>query len=986
MQPTNRHWFIGFISACALATPLLAGEDARAISAEERFAEALVETRTEEERAALLAKDAELITAVLWKALIAQGDRIRWRSDYPRALAVYALAQTVAEKIGDKLGIAQALNGTGVVHQLQSNYPLALEYHGKSLALSEEVGDKAGIASSLTNFGLINGLQGNYALALEYHRKSLKLREEVGDKTTLASTLLNIANIFYFQGDYDPALRNYRSALEQFELAGDKVRSGVALNNIGSVYLDRGNYAEALQYFQKSMALREAAGHKEGLVSTLDNIGNTYFYQGNYRLALKHYQEGLTLAEELGDKGRAALLLHRIGGVHRAQGDYNLALEFYGKSRTQREALGEKAGVAETLNEIGNVYRLQNKLGLALEYSRKSLALHEKLGGKSGMAEALRNLALVQHSLGEHAPAVETSARAAAIARQIGARETLWNALTTRGRAYRALDRTAEARQSFEEAITTIEEMRGEVAGGEQEQQRSFEKKISPYQAMVELLVAQNEPGPALAYAERAKARVLLDVLRSGRVDITKAMTQPEREQEGRLRNDLVSCNAQLSREKQRERPDETRVADFSARLQKARLDYEAFVEGLYAAHPQLKSQRAEMKPVSLDETSALLSDATSALLEYVVSEEATYLFVLTKEADAARDTFKVYTLTVKPKELTARVEQLRGQLARRDLAFRTQARELHDLLLGPAREQLRGRTSLIIVPDAVLWELPFQTLRSTENRYLLEDFAISYAPSLTVLREMVELRRKRIDRTSVPANLLAVGNPALGAENKKLTALPEAEHEVRTLGELYGTTRSTIYVGAEAREDRVKTEAGRFGIVHLATHGILNDASPMYSQVVLSQATESPSEDGLLEAWEIMKLDLRADLVVLSSCETGRGRIGAGEGMIGLTWAFFVAGCPTTVVSQWKVESASTTALMVEFHRQLRSGASDAPSRVGAAEALRRAALQQMRSDDYWHPFYWASFVAIGGAAVAATPSSPEVPAAPSPRVSVVR
>jgi CHAT domain-containing protein len=129
-----------------------------------------------------------------------------------------------------------------------------------------------------------------------------------------------------------------------------------------------------------------------------------------------------------------------------------------------------------------------------------------------------------------------------------------------------------------------------------------------------------------------------------------------------------------------------------------------------------------------------------------------------------------------------------------------------------------------------------------------------------------------------------------------------------------------------------------------------------MYSQVVMAQGDDT-KEDGLLEAWEIMKLNLQADLVVLSGCETGRGRVGAGEGMIGLTWALFVAGCPTTVVTQWKVESKSTTELMVEFHRQLKAR----PSGVGAAKALRQSALRQMRSDNYWHPFYWASFVVIG-------------------------
>jgi CHAT domain-containing protein len=158
------------------------------------------------------------------------------------------------------------------------------------------------------------------------------------------------------------------------------------------------------------------------------------------------------------------------------------------------------------------------------------------------------------------------------------------------------------------------------------------------------------------------------------------------------------------------------------------------------------------------------------------------------------------------------------------------------------------------------------------------------------------------------------------------------------------------------AREDRAKAEAGNFKVLHFATHGVLNNAAPMYSHLVLSQG--DTNEDGLLEAWELMQLNLKADLAVLSACETARGRFGAGEGMIGLTWALFVAGVPSTVVSQWKVESAGTRELMLNFHRQLRA---PVETRVSKAEALRQAALKLMKKPETSHPFYWAGFVLVG-------------------------
>ena len=372
---------------------------------------------------------------------------------------------------------------------------------------------------------------------------------------------------------------------------------------------------------------------------------------------------------------------------------------------------------------------------------------------------------------------------------------------------------------------------------------------------------------------------------------------------------------------------------------------------------------------MQVEQARELLRDEQSALLEYAVADEQVYLFVLTKGAANAPVALRALTLPIKRSELAARVEKFRQRLANRDLDYAAMAAELYNLLLKPAAEQLRNKTTLVIVPDGILWDLPFQALQPAPNHYLVEDYALSYAPSLTVLREMMAKRRKQA--SDARPMLLAIGNPALGQQtverartvliNEQLAPLPEAERQVEMLGQLYGPGHSKVYIGAEAREDRVKAEAGQFRILQLATHGVLNNANPMYSHVVLSQSAGNGSEDGLLEAWEIMKLDLKADLVVLSACDTARGRIGAGEGVIGLTWAFFVAGSPTTVVSQWSVESASTTELMLNFHRSLKAPDSGSLYAMTKAEALRQAQLKLLRTKRYQHPFFWAGFVVVG-------------------------
>jgi CHAT domain-containing protein len=270
----------------------------------------------------------------------------------------------------------------------------------------------------------------------------------------------------------------------------------------------------------------------------------------------------------------------------------------------------------------------------------------------------------------------------------------------------------------------------------------------------------------------------------------------------------------------------------------------------------------------------------------------------------------------------------------------------------------------LIIIPDGPLWNLPFQTLQDGLGKYLVEKSAVSYAPSLTALREMSRKAKER--KLSPNAELVAFGNPIVSKETgervrrvfmgEKLEPIPEAERLVNTLKQMYGPARARVYTGADAREETAKAESPKFRIVQIATHGILNNVSPMYSHLVLAQNDKDPNEDGLLEAWEMKELDLKADMVILSACDTARGKVSSGEGMIGMSWALFIAGTPTTVASQWKVESSSTTELMLEFHRQLLSG-----KKISKAEALRQAELKLMKIPKYKHPSYWAGFVLVG-------------------------
>jgi CHAT domain-containing protein/Tfp pilus assembly protein PilF len=752
------------------------------------------------------------------------------------------------------------------------------------------------------------------------------------------------------------------------EQVGDKSTLNLSLNNIATHYISQGRYAEALDYLLKSLKMMDemgSAGDRRSYSYKLQNIGLVYRHQGDLDQALSYSRRSLAILEEIGDQSGIANLQNNIGVIYKSQKQYEQALEWLQKSFNAYQSLKATPGIARTLNNIGDVYRLQGRYDEALAALQKSLELREANRDRGGIALTLNNLGRLYQAQGKYSEMLAVGRRSATIAEEINAREELWDAQERIGRALSALGQPAEAQQSFLASIATVEKMRREVAGGEQQQQSFMENKLTPWLGLIDLLVAQGKNNEALAFAEQSKARVLLDALQRGRATLRQSLSQTEREAEEQQRLGLVSLNSQLNAEVKREKSDPAQVAALRTKIEQARLEYEDFETRLYVAHPELKVQRGEAPVINAAELNSLVLDKSTALLEYVVAEDKTYLFTVTRSAADAPAEVRVYTIAAKREELAKQTETLRLQLAARDLGFRASAAKLYEALLKPAGADLRTKTNLVIAADNILWDLPFQALISDANRYVVESASVSYAPSFTVLREMT----KRRSSQPASANLLALGNPRLDQEtirkvsftrrDEKLEPLPEAEQEVKTLGRLYGPARSQVYIGADAREDLVKSEAGQAKILHFATHGVLNNVSPMYSHLVLAEG--GANEDGLLEAWELMQLDLHADLAVLSACETARGRVGAGEGMIGLSWAMFIAGVPSLVVSQWKVDSASTRDLMVNFHRGLIAPSTATKVKLTKTEALRQAALKVMRNPQTNHPFYWAGFVLIG-------------------------
>jgi len=887
------------------------------------LAEQLIASASEAERQSLLSQNSDLPGSDVAFAVLDIGHEALVHGNMPQAMAAFQLALTIAGSTGAGSAQARAMSDIGQVHYYQGDLQEAMEWYQKSLAFSESIHDDRAAARALNNAGNVYKDEGEFSLANDCYQKDLVLGGKLHDDMVIFN----------------------------------------AVGNLGILSTERGDYAQALSYMKRAADFAEHFGNKRGIALTLINMGVIFERQGDYGQAEAYARRALDAATGADDRQKMGVALMNLGTEEQFNGDLTNALAKFEKSLAIFEALGDKLHASGNMTLMGSVHRERMEYAEAIELYQKGLHIQEEIGARDEAAATLIDLAQAYNLKGDFEQALRISARAQELADSGIQIQPVWRAHLQMGDAYRGLGKLDRAQAEFAKSISVIEGIRLHMAGGESEQAGFFANRMESYHRMIELLVTAGHQSEAFEYAEKAKARVLVDILRAGRPQLDSVLTAEERRKDQELRMKLASLNVRLMRQTPSGVGKPGHQASLQSEIQDARLEYAAFQTNLYGAHPEIKTQRGEMDPIRVDQARQLV-DATTAFVEFVVTSDKLFLFVASGAGtERESDKLQVFVQPIEKQKLGELVEQFRRQLADRDLRFRATASRLYELVLGPASGYLRGKEKLIVVPDDVLWDLPFQALLSPAGRYLLEDHSISYAPSLTALEAMARVKQQR-RRDHGETKLLAMGNPAgTGAsENRgkpidgssESGRLPLTENEVRQIGQIYGRNASRIYTGPEATESRFKAEAGGADVLHLATHGVLNNASPLYSYVLLAAGDKGSSEDGLLEAADLLQMQLRAELVVLSACETARGRVGAGEGTIGLSWALFVSGVPSTVLSQWRVDSESTTRLMIAFHRNRRNGMHD-------AQALRSAALTVRKDPAYQHPFYWAPFIMIG-------------------------
>lgn len=745
-----------------------------------------------------------------------------------------------------------------------------------------------------------------------------------GDRAGEAMALVTLGFVDVMRSDYDRARESLGRGLQLARETGSRSQTD-AINLMGVVDMATGRLPQALSRFELALAAYEKRDDLDNQNRVRNNIAGLLVALGRLDEAAAAYQP-----------------LLRGPGVNRAQTLTNLAaVQAMRKAFPEARALLQEAVALQRrtqdpllrtgLGNLGSVQAESGDAAAALPVLQEALALDRQAGDRASESGTLLALAEVQARLGHPPEALALFAQAAELARTTGVGAALAMALGGSARVLEAQGRLDKAAEAYLQAIAIDEELRR--AGGIEEFRTALaDRAVDRQQRAARLLLKLQRPAEAFEMAERSRARSLLDQLGSVRIetgsDDGAAMEQ-------RIRLEMAALNRLIGQ--QRARPvsqrDEAALTDLQSKLAQKRQEHERALLGLKAANAEHASL-VTVAPPTLAELQALL-DADTTLLSYLVTPDAVLAFMLSKKELHAVE------LPVGEAALRALVEELRAALGAPGEPPLAALQRLSALLVDPLRAHLQT-ARLGIVPHGVLHLLPFAALRGgASGAWLGEQFELFQLPSASVLPFLAAKRK--------PARgpLLALAQ----AQAPGLPPLRQAEVEARAVAAVLG---GTVLTGAAASEAALRQRVGTTGVLHIAAHGQLNAAAPLFSRLVLAGDDDlDTARDGMLEVREVFGLDLhQASLVVLSACQTELGALSRGDDMVGLSRAFLYAGAPTVVASLWKVDDAATAALMSGFYAQLDHG-------LGPAAALRAAQVDARGRDP--DPFKWAAFVLTG-------------------------
>jgi CHAT domain-containing protein/Tfp pilus assembly protein PilF len=935
------------------------------------------------------------------RTLLALGRCSQGLNDATAAERWFEQAEQVDTAAGYELWAAGDINHLAILTFSRSP-ARAQEYFQQVLAIRERlIPDSEAVGVILYNLGTAAFRRGDLDAAQQYLTRALTLYERLApDSTDLADTLTNLGNVMYRRGDLERAHQyNTRALAIRERLAPDSLNVASSLDNLGSILNDSGELASALGYYQRALAIRERlAPGSLSVATTLHNLGALARVRNDLTTAQDYLSRALAIRERLArDSLDVARTLTILGNVARARGDLNAALDYQTRALgiNQRQA-PDSLDVSYSLNNLGLVARDRGDLAAAEDYLNRSLAIKARLAPNSlSYAATLESLGSVAESGGDLPRARDHYARALEVVGRLAPNSLrVAEYLENLGTLAVAERRFPDALALYTRAVDIIEAQRWQIASSDG-RALLLSAHAESFSGLLRTQIALGDPAGAFATAERARARSLFDMLSERGVPIRSGVDPALLERERALQHSL---NAEAARRvRTLDNQASGRQEPTADKLDALLVQYREVQTQIRAGSPRYAAL-SQPQPLGLEAIQRLL-DRNTMLLEYALGDDGSVLFVVTPESirsfelpkrdeigPAAR---RVVELIMARQPVPGETPpERRLRIAQADGAYAAAAAALSRMVLGPVAAELSNQR-LLIVADGALHYVPFAALPVPSTAAavpLIVNHEIVSLPSASVIAALrqapatagsreksiavladpvfdtSDARLKRAGRAravepataALPVELAqAVRNARLVDHRGTLARLPFTRDEAEAiLGAAPAGAGMKALDFAANRDTVTGAELGRYRIVHLATHGVLDTERPELSGLVLSLVDEQGNpQDGFLRLHDVYNLNWSAELVVLSACQTALGKEIKGEGLVGLTRGFMYAGSSRVVASLWNVSDSVTAQFMKQFYQGM------FVSGLPPAAALRAAQVALWKSKAASAPYYWAAF-----------------------------
>lgn len=880
-----------------------------------------------------------------------------------------SLARTLEEKKSALFYLAETSANLGQLAQ-------AYEYYNHCLELAQQLEDTKAInycEKSLEILDLYNQAKSHrqnnqHEAAVEIFNRALvvcdSIKNDVLKMKCLRQKSFSLLELKNFE-DFLKGNIKVNKIAKELKNSSETI---ISILNIGHYYFLNNNISLAIEYFSQAISFINEDTQPQDIFDIYYNMAVVHNEIGNYAKAIEYFSNALNIISGDSSNPYYSATLNNLGFSYVKSGlvtgsreDFDRAFDYFSQALSEAEKTDNKKYMVAVFNNLGSLKaHLEDNLD-ALYYLNKARALAEELQLNSYLASVYTNIGIVYARLGDYQNSTLYYDKAINLALSENEDRTLWESYLEKANLLRKQGQSDQAKFYYLNSINIIESLRSQLLT-EEDKANFFgtDKRLDAYHNLIDLLIQEEgATKEAFSYMERAKARSFLESIEASRISqqlpVDIRLTNKEKE----LMSDLSRIYTRLITP---ELTEEDRT-DLLSQVKRLEEELENVRRQMRSANPAFASLTYP-EIINHDQAKREFVDSQTAVFAFMVGKDSAYGFCLSRAG------LKVYPVPAQ-KELREKVIRYRRAITDTDNLDFSSGQELFRILLEPGMES--GIKKLLIAPDDILNILPFETLTLSDRPgdWLIKHYTISYAPSLSSLKELVHYQN-RSKRPRPSQNLLAVGDPYYGELEEKYPELSTkilfqdlysladmkfyrlafSSEEVRKISA--EIPKSKVLTREKASEDLVKrANLSDYRIIHLAAHGLIDDQKPARSAIVLSLDND-PAEDGFLQMREILNLKLNADLVILSSCQTGLGQFIRGEGIEGLSRAFFYAGASSVLMSLWTVNDQVTSQLMQRFYFHLKSAES-------LSEALRAVKLEMIESGVVSHPYYWAPFILNG-------------------------